>query len=395
VAGLQGSNTSEILAGEYDAGMCLAACQNSILDNWLGAGRYDARAYSSAMIWAEFNNWGSDRTLIEEDDLDLIQVGGGDVLAEPFWDGTAPRMGAQAGVARTPRAGAEGTLPLPDSSAVAALVEAAYTAIALGDSAAASAALLLALPLAQTPEEQGLAYGMAARFLSRAGDPALESYLATRTVPGDGARPYAMTALMAADAAEGRTEQAWAAAGTLSTEYAGTEHALPGLGMRARLAFEAGDLASAEAALAGLEAGWPELLETASAAALVRRLEEDSLAAGASGRFGLPAGRAPTAVTAAAGAAEGVRLLGARPNPFTQQTAVPFEVAEASRVRLAVYDVLGREVALLAAGAFEPGRYEASFDGRGLAAGLYLVRAHVESGSGPGRSYVERITLVR
>ncbi len=46
-------------------------------------------------------------------------------------------------------------------------------------------------------------------------------------------------------------------------------------------------------------------------------------------------------------------------------------------------------------GPHAPGRYEATFDGRGLAAGLYLVRARVELEGGVGRSYASRITLVR
>jgi hypothetical protein len=105
---------------------------------------------------------------------------------------------------------------------------------------------------------------------------------------------------------------------------------------------------------------------------------------------------APVAVTRTAEeSAPSFRLLGVRPNPFTGRTVLPFEVGEPAHVRLAVYDVLGREVAVLAAGAFEPGRYEASFDGRGLAAGLYLVQMYVESASGARRSYVTRITLVR
>jgi hypothetical protein len=85
---------------------------------------------------------------------------------------------------------------------------------------------------------------------------------------------------------------------------------------------------------------------------------------------------------------------------------LPFEVGEPAHVRLAVYDVLGREVAVLADGTFEPGRYEAAFDGRSLASGVYVVRAVMEAEGrafGDGalgigratRAFMQRITLLR
>jgi hypothetical protein len=43
-------------------------------------------------------------------------------------------------------------------------------------------------------------------------------------------------------------------------------------------------------------------------------------------------------------------------------------------VRLAVYDVLGREVAVLVDGERPAGRHEAVLDGRMLPSGVYLVR---------------------
>jgi hypothetical protein len=62
------------------------------------------------------------------------------------------------------------------------------------------------------------------------------------------------------------------------------------------------------------------------------------------------------------------------PNPFRGQTALRFEVTEAADVRLAVYDVLGREVAVLVDGRTEAGTHTATFDARGLAAGVYVYR---------------------
>ena len=77
---------------------------------------------------------------------------------------------------------------------------------------------------------------------------------------------------------------------------------------------------------------------------------------------------AETSVPAAYG------LEAAYPNPFNPQAAIRFALPEAADVRLVVYDVMGREVARLAEGAFDAGRHEATFDGSRLASGLYLYR---------------------
>jgi hypothetical protein len=43
-------------------------------------------------------------------------------------------------------------------------------------------------------------------------------------------------------------------------------------------------------------------------------------------------------------------------------------------VKLAVYDLLGREVAVLVSEKKAPGTYEVRFDAKGLASGVYLYR---------------------
>ncbi|HLT48716.1 MAG TPA: T9SS type A sorting domain-containing protein [Rubricoccaceae bacterium] len=65
------------------------------------------------------------------------------------------------------------------------------------------------------------------------------------------------------------------------------------------------------------------------------------------------------------------------PNPFTDRLAVRFSVPEPIAVRLSVYDVLGREVAVLVDGERGPGEHEAALDTSSLPAGVYLVRYEV------------------
>ncbi len=69
------------------------------------------------------------------------------------------------------------------------------------------------------------------------------------------------------------------------------------------------------------------------------------------------------------------------PNPFNPETTIEYSIAAgssaspfASAVRLAVYDLLGREVALLVNERKLPGRYRVRFDGSSLSSGVYLCR---------------------
>jgi uncharacterized protein (DUF1501 family) len=86
------------------------------------------------------------------------------------------------------------------------------------------------------------------------------------------------------------------------------------------------------------------------------------------------------------------------PNPFNPATRIGYTVgavssqqtAVSSHVRLAVYDLLGREVAVLVDEVKPPGNYVVEFDGSGLASGVYLYRLVVG-----GFSETKRMTLVR
>jgi hypothetical protein len=68
------------------------------------------------------------------------------------------------------------------------------------------------------------------------------------------------------------------------------------------------------------------------------------------------------------------RLFQNYPNPFNPRTGVRYQVAGVSQVRLVVYDLLGREVAVLVDERKSPGTYEVSFDANGLASGVYICR---------------------
>ncbi len=78
--------------------------------------------------------------------------------------------------------------------------------------------------------------------------------------------------------------------------------------------------------------------------------------------------------------ARGTRLLGPYPNPFNPATELTFHLAEPGAVSLAIYDLTGRRVAVLAAGLLhEAGPHTVTWAGRddvgrSLASGLYFAR---------------------
>jgi murein DD-endopeptidase MepM/ murein hydrolase activator NlpD len=62
------------------------------------------------------------------------------------------------------------------------------------------------------------------------------------------------------------------------------------------------------------------------------------------------------------------------PNPFNPRTTIRVDLPEAHRLAVKVYDVIGREVALLADGIYEPGVLNLQFEGSGSPSGVLFCR---------------------
>jgi hypothetical protein len=77
--------------------------------------------------------------------------------------------------------------------------------------------------------------------------------------------------------------------------------------------------------------------------------------------------------------AMGFALLGNYPNPFNPKTEIRYQVAGVSDVKITVYDLLGREVAVLVNEKKQPGSYEVQFDASKLASGVYIYRLQAGS----------------
>ncbi|MCC5942616.1 MAG: T9SS type A sorting domain-containing protein [Balneolaceae bacterium] len=78
------------------------------------------------------------------------------------------------------------------------------------------------------------------------------------------------------------------------------------------------------------------------------------------------------------------------PNPFNPSTTIRYELPVQSDVQLAVYDLTGRQVALLVNGMVEGGRHTVQFDGSGLASGVYIYR--LQAG---GQLLTRKLTLIK
>jgi hypothetical protein len=62
------------------------------------------------------------------------------------------------------------------------------------------------------------------------------------------------------------------------------------------------------------------------------------------------------------------------PNPFNPTSEITYQLPVAGSVKLSVYDLLGREVAVLVNETKAPGQYTARFDAKGLSSGVYVYR---------------------
>lgn len=94
--------------------------------------------------------------------------------------------------------------------------------------------------------------------------------------------------------------------------------------------------------------------------------------------------RGLTGVQASPVTVRSFRLYDNYPNPFNPMTAIGYQLSAVSNVTLKVYDVLGRRVATLVNARQNQGTYVVTFDGSGLASGVYLYRldagAHAATG---------------
>jgi hypothetical protein len=84
------------------------------------------------------------------------------------------------------------------------------------------------------------------------------------------------------------------------------------------------------------------------------------------------------------------RLDGNYPNPFNPSTMIAYALAADATTRLSVFDVLGREVAVLVDAHQSAGTYQVMFDATGLSSGMYLIR--LQAGT---ETHIKGMTLIK
>jgi len=84
------------------------------------------------------------------------------------------------------------------------------------------------------------------------------------------------------------------------------------------------------------------------------------------------------------------------PNPFNPATKIGYQLKEAGRVKILVYDIKGELIREVLNEEKEAGYYEADFDGSGLSSGIYLCRIEIINGKGiPVYMNMRKMSLVK
>jgi hypothetical protein len=68
------------------------------------------------------------------------------------------------------------------------------------------------------------------------------------------------------------------------------------------------------------------------------------------------------------------KLLQNYPNPFNSSTVISFTLPERSNIALDIFDLLGREIAVVFSGSLEAGSHTIRFDGKDIPSGIYFYR---------------------
>ncbi|NTU99669.1 MAG: T9SS type A sorting domain-containing protein [Methanoregulaceae archaeon] len=94
------------------------------------------------------------------------------------------------------------------------------------------------------------------------------------------------------------------------------------------------------------------------------------------------------------------RLMQNYPNPFNPSTTIRYELASAVDVRLGVFDMLGRRIAMLEDGIMGGGTHARTWDGTNAAgvdvgSGVYMCRLSASGVSGRSFTGTQRMLLVR
>jgi len=78
------------------------------------------------------------------------------------------------------------------------------------------------------------------------------------------------------------------------------------------------------------------------------------------------------------------------PNPFNPETTISFALPHSGKIVLSVFDVTGKQAAVLASGKYSAGNHSVIFDGNDLSSGVYFVRLNAGN-----RNFTKKCLLLK
>jgi len=207
------------------------------------------------------------------------------------------------------------------------------------------------------------------RLYPQTKDPAIERIIAVTAKEAGPLQAAAMKGLADIYTYQGNLTRALAKLTEITTKFSDRADAFFAVLAMVDIYFYDGDLLKAQ-----------ELLDSIQ----IRNDEEANLVAAAQQRLNLETGKtvvadqavaSKPAITAAEHGAEqtaGQLTISSHPNPFNPATTMRYTLPVAGHVVLRVYDVRGREVAVLVNEVQSSGEHSVVFDGRELASGVYV-----------------------
>ncbi len=82
------------------------------------------------------------------------------------------------------------------------------------------------------------------------------------------------------------------------------------------------------------------------------------------------------------------------PNPFNPKTIISYQLQEASKVKLLIFDMLGREVELLVNKTQQAGNHKISFDASNLASGIYYYRLKTKPSTSSAKRFEQTMKML-
>jgi hypothetical protein len=67
------------------------------------------------------------------------------------------------------------------------------------------------------------------------------------------------------------------------------------------------------------------------------------------------------------------------PNPFNPNTVIRYNLPEESKVKITIYDPLGREVDIITSGVLSKGSHEKTWNAGNFSSGIYYLKMNAES----------------